>query len=207
MTGIADFFRMARARGVGRVLRQLRDVTLYDLRHGTDTDTWLPLSAYAERPENFAEAVQYQPSWTREVVRAIERAGQHVDLSTAAFVDLGSGQGKVCFIAERFPFREVHGVEFYWPLHEIAVENARKLGSRAVFHCADAATWEPPPGPVVAHGYNPFSAAIWQQALDRLSGIVIYTNPVHEEVFRGREILEARLSSAWENERTVIFRV
>ncbi|HUF55804.1 MAG TPA: hypothetical protein VMM55_04510 [Thermohalobaculum sp.] len=63
MTGIDDFFRMAKARGVGRVLRHLRDVTLYDLCHGTDSDTWPPLSAYTERPENFAETVQYQPSW------------------------------------------------------------------------------------------------------------------------------------------------
>ena len=116
------------------MLRHLRDVTLFNLRHGTDTDKWLPLEAYAERPESFAEAVQYQPSWTREVMRAIGTTATHVDLASAAFVDFGRGKCKVRFIAERFPFREVHGVEFYRPLRDILAPTS--AGSA----CAHAST-------------------------------------------------------------------
>ena len=209
MTGVRDFWRMARKRGAGRAWRHFHDVTLYDLRHGTDTDTWLPLDRYEHQPENIVHAVQYQPSWTSEVRRALDALRCEIgDLSGHDFVDLGSGKGKVCFIAAGYGFRSVHGVEFYRPLHDIAEANRRRLGLPVHFHHADAAEWDYPAGPLVIYGYNPFSEHLWRRVLDRLGGreyVVVYNNPVHASLFDGRRILFDNRLSKWENLRTVIF--
>jgi hypothetical protein len=48
-----------------------------------------------------------------------------IDCREYGFIDYGSGRGRLLLAADRFPFKEIVGVEFSRPLHEEACENIR----------------------------------------------------------------------------------
>ena len=52
------------------------------------------------------------------------------DFSQYTFVDVGSGKGRMLFVAAEYPFRRVVGVEFSNQLHVEALENIKRLGIR-----------------------------------------------------------------------------
>jgi SAM-dependent methyltransferase len=96
------------------------------------------------------------------------------DLSQYTFVDVGSGKGRMLFVAAEYPFRGVVGVEFATDLHQQAVENIgryRYPGQR----CreiqsvqADAAEYEFPNGNLVIYLFNPFGPDVMGRMLKNL---------------------------------------
>jgi hypothetical protein len=89
-----------------------------------------------------------------------------------AFVDLGSGKGKVLMLAARYPFRRVLGVELWEDLHRIALAN---LASCRNGECAriesvlmDAADFAVPEEPLVLYFFNPFPAEVLARVLANL---------------------------------------
>jgi SAM-dependent methyltransferase len=84
------------------------------------------------------------------------------DCSKYTFIDLGSGKGRMLFVAAEFAFRRVVGVEFSSELHRLAQENlksychrGRRCGDiKAVL--ADAAEFEFPGDQLVLYLFNPF---------------------------------------------------
>ena len=57
-------------------------------------------------------------------------------LERATFVDLGSGMGRGIFLAARYPFKTVVGVEFSRALHEVAKDNLARIDP-ATLLCRD----------------------------------------------------------------------
>jgi len=90
------------------------------------------------------------------------RAMKHVKTS-GAFVDFGSGLGRILVAAATFPFGRVTGVEFSARLVQRSRENvARARGTvcpRIEVVCANAADWHVPDDVTVFHFYNPFRGA------------------------------------------------
>lgn len=211
MTSPSDYWRMFKARGVGRLWYHFAEAAWFDMRHGTETSTWLPLRAYSSQPSNFDLAVAYQPSFSSEVRKSLGFVSRTVgrNLKDWHFFDLGSGKGKVCFIARKFAFAAINGIEFYPPLHEIAQANARRFNDpRIQFYCEDVTQFTFPDAGLVFYAYNPFQLEIWKRLLSNLTDrtyVIIYNNPVHAEVFEGSHIWFDDRSSPWENKRTVIF--
>lgn len=211
MTSAADYWRMFKARGLNRVVGHFTDVTLFDLIHGTDTDTWLPLAAYDAPDLDLRQAVQYQPSFSSEIDRSLKRVSARLGarLAEFEFFDLGSGKGKVCLLARAYGFRAIHGIEFYRPLVDIAERNVARFKDAPIrFHCTDVTRFAFPPSPLVLFGYNPFQAAIWRSVLDRIADrpyVVIYNNPLHAEIIDGHHVWFSDVTSRLENRRTVIF--
>lgn len=119
--------------------------------------------------------------------------------SDFAFVDMGSGKGRMLLIASEFPFQRVIGVELALELHEIAEQNILRFRSRNI-RCRDvqaihqdATEFEFPNQPLVLFLFNPFSAEILRPVVDRLVAslqaeprqvYVIYHNPQHGEIFQ-----------------------
>lgn len=114
-----------------------------------------------------------------------------IDPSEFHFIDYGSGKGKVLVMASHLPFRNVVGIEFSPVLHEAAVANLRNFHNtdkrcgeiNAV--CGDAIEYSPPGGPLVCFFFNPFSAEVWVEVLEKLRSsweteprplYVVYTN-------------------------------
>jgi SAM-dependent methyltransferase len=96
------------------------------------------------------------------------------DLSEYTFIDVGSGKGRMLFVAAEHPFRRVMGVEFSDDLHEQALANigTYKYGRQrcreiASVH-ADAAAFEFPDEKLVIYMFNPFGPEVMRAMLANL---------------------------------------
>jgi SAM-dependent methyltransferase len=96
------------------------------------------------------------------------------DYSEYTFIDIGSGKGRVLFVAAELPFRGVVGVEFSKTLHEEAVANLarhrhwkQRCTAIESVH-ANAAEYEFPEENLVLYLFNPFGPEILGQMLENL---------------------------------------
>ncbi len=107
------------------------------------------------------------------------------DVSGYTFVDLGSGKGRMLFVAAERPFRRVLGVEFSRSLHAEAVENIRRFRGRGGVTIesvlADAGTFEFPAGDLVIYLFNPFGVETMGRVLGNL-GRAMEAAPRHAVV-------------------------
>jgi predicted RNA methylase len=171
--GVLGTLEVVRAAVVQRVRGQLRRVSpearanaardvAFDQSVGIDTHGKVPFAKLDVRDQDLAQLVAYQPSPPETVLTLIDRA--KLDCERFAFVDLGAGKGRPCFVAARRPFRKIVGVEFSSDLCEAARANLAALRdperrcSDIAFACQDATTFELPSGPCVIYMYNPFGA-------------------------------------------------
>lgn len=95
-------------------------------------------------------------------------------LSDYTFIDLGSGKGRILFLAAERPFRSVVGVEVALELHQKAQENIaryrgrkRRCGNIASLH-ANAADYCFPDENLVIYLFNPFAPEVMRKVLDHL---------------------------------------
>lgn len=151
---------------------------VFDWRHGTSTHQECSLNTQGVTD---VQALQgnnvYRPFWRKEFFDAIKTLD--VDLTNYAFVDIGSGKGKLLLLASNFPFSDIVGVEYAPSLHAIALKNVRRLKSakHSAITCvnADAMTWELPTSPTVYFLYNPFDLETTRAFFERLDEHVART--------------------------------
>jgi SAM-dependent methyltransferase len=201
--GPIGFFWLAGYNILYHVLRRnrreygLEGADAFDDQYGTETRGIRDIASLDIVSSTAARyAVRYDPSsaeWVR--VQLEELPINHSDF---AFVDFGSGKGRVLLVAAAFPFKEVIGIEFSRELHEIAVENIARFPTSAVRAramrsiCGDAASVEISQSDLVCYFYNPFGAPVMEAVAARLIAhhqrfghriIVIYLHPRHRECF------------------------
>ncbi len=106
------------------------------------------------------------------------------DHSQYTFIDIGSGKGRMLFLAAEFPFRQVLGVEFATGLHQLASANIRRYNGFSQ-RCAsiesvnaNAAEFDFPNRNLVIYVFNPFGSEIMSKMLENLTHS-IKTNPRH----------------------------
>ena len=126
------------------------------------------------------------------------------DYSQYTFIDVGSGKGRVLFVAAEYPFRKVIGVEFSNALHDDAVANLKRYkfaGRRCAdiepVH-ADAREFEFPDGNLVIYLFNPFGPEVMGRMLANLErslerhprhAIVAMLWPEHSDVVERMKIM------------------
>ena len=99
------------------------------------------------------------------------------DFSDYTFIDMGSGKGRMLFIAAEYPFRKVMGVEFSTVLHPQAQENIKRYRHRKrqcgeiESVCADAAEFEFPEEKLVVYMFNPFGPEVMGRMLANLESL------------------------------------
>ena len=183
--------------GRRRGLRLSSTEVSFDHEFGTDTAGIREIgSLYVTELAAARHAVRYEPSSPQLVRIALEKLS--IDLAGFAFVDFGSGKGRVLLVAASFPFKEVIGVEFSRELHEIALKNIARLPSHRVrargIQCVhgDAAAFDLPHSDLVCYFYNPFGPPILTLITERMVAdhdqkghefIIIYHDPRHREIF------------------------
>ena len=126
------------------------------------------------------------------------------DYSQYTFIDMGSGKGRVLFVAAEYPFRKVIGVEFSKDLHEEAVANLKQYkysGQRCADIepvLADAREFEFPEGNMVIYLFNPFGEEVTGRMLENLErslerhprhAIVVMLWPEHSDVVERMAIM------------------
>ena len=103
----------------------------------------------------------------------------HADFRDFAFIDLGSGKGRVTVLAGQLPFKRVIGVEFVPRLVKQARANLKKIPPNALlcsdvdFVLGDAAEYEFPLLPLVIYLFNPFTEVVLRKVLKNLSRSLI----------------------------------
>jgi SAM-dependent methyltransferase len=126
------------------------------------------------------------------------------DYSKYTFIDVGSGKGRVLFVAAEYPFHKVMGVEFSNALHDDAVANLkrykfprRRCADIEPVH-ADAREFEFPNDNLVIYLFNPFGAEVMERMLENLErslerhprhAIVVMLWPEHSDVVERMAIM------------------
>jgi predicted RNA methylase len=100
------------------------------------------------------------------------------------FVDLGSGKGRILFLAAEYPFRRILGVEFGKELHEDAKNNIqafryfRRQCKDIESINMDACDYEFPNENLAIHLFNPFGANVMEKVMANLA-MSVKRNPRH----------------------------
>jgi SAM-dependent methyltransferase len=151
------------------------------------------------RPQDlgYRQGLYLASSWLvlRELFRNMEVAEDDV------FVDIGSGMGRVVFMAARRPFKRVIGVERSLRLNEVArgiVDRKRRLLAcqDVALLTVDALEWDVPDDVTVVYLFCPFPDTVFQRLVDRLIASIDHA-PRHLRVVynfstvQDRAILEA----------------
>ncbi len=113
-------------------------------------------------------------------------------LGDFAFVDVGSGEGRVLFVAAEHGFRRIIGVEYVKENHERAVANVRasRLPAAAKIELVlgDARSFQFPDEPLVVHFANPFTEAVMERVLQNLTdSYAAAPRPIFVTYFQLRE--------------------
>jgi len=132
----------------------------FDRKHGTDTDGEIPVELLDHTAGVAPQAVSYEPT-DPDAFKAMVR-DLPIARSDYTFIDLGSGKGRVVFLAAQSDFGRVIGVEASPTLHQIACQNLRawaKGGNdtrNLELRREDAAITAIPEQPCVVYLFNPF---------------------------------------------------
>jgi len=206
-------------RPVGRQLRHLQkrlvreigkrynnvEALIYDLRHGVETRGKASMSDMGFEGDLAEHGTGFQSVNARHL-RKMLRTMQFP--KSATFIDVGSGKGKVLFLARDYGFARVVGVELASELGEVARRNRQHLGAKyAQIEIVDQNALEYPfTGESVINLFNPFDSHFLEQFLDHLEesltdnprpAWLLYGNPMY------REVVDARAS--WVQERQFHF--
>ena len=164
---------------------------VFDRLHNVDTAAELPLEAAGVPLADVARGNGVYRALTEDVFRAAMDSVK-IDARAFTFIDIGSGKGKVLFMASNRPYKRIIGVEYAIGLHEIALRNVATYRSDSQ-QCTqiepvhdDALAYTPPPGPLVLFVFNALAPEFMRALLKKLdqeaaaqSGrpvLLIYTN-------------------------------
>jgi SAM-dependent methyltransferase len=163
---------------------------LFDKLNRIETAAVIPGELNLNRPAN---ATDYLPVRPPILLRAL--SSLPIDYAKYVFIDVGSGKGRGVFLASRFPFQKLIGVEITKELHEKARKNSKVWhiddAHRREFIWQDIVDFEFPDQPLVLFLFHPFGPEIMRVMLDRIRRstekcmrevIMIYVNPEHESV-------------------------
>ena len=179
----------------------------FDARHGTDTNADLTPREAAIPIERRRGATLYLPTMDQDLEAILAALPWSETLRRrSSFVDLGSGKGRVVFLAAMRAFRLVIGVELSPVLHEVATKNLAIMESSGVLASPvdlvleDAAAFEPPDHPVLTYLYHPFRDDIAREAIARLvrsverkprPAAILYCHPTMQPCISGDVFTES----------------
>jgi SAM-dependent methyltransferase len=183
-----------------------------------DTSRHVQTSGLVQRPRTAAQIVgeirdshMYGPVRVANAHAALRdlplggtQGGGGGDYSQYTFIDVGSGKGRVLFVAAEYPFRKVMGVEFSNALHDDALANLkqykfpkRRCADIEPVH-ADAREFEFPNDNLVIYLFNPFGPEVMERMLANLERslkshprhvIVVMLWPDHSDVVERMAIM------------------
>ncbi|MFF7160430.1 class I SAM-dependent methyltransferase [Streptomyces sp. NPDC008086] len=145
----------------------------FDTSFGVETST--PFESWdAGGADNFdlLNNYRYSPSPAGTLRAVISQVP--VNYEDVAFIDFGSGKGRVLLVASEFPFKRIIGVELSGHLCDIATRNVTQYDSTAK-KCDDidirhqsAESFEIPDDAGVFYFYEPFSSTVTEKVLENI---------------------------------------
>jgi hypothetical protein len=149
-----------------RLLHEASEV-LNDSRYGITTAGWIP---QAQAGVHHPDANAYAATPYRVIRRVFKQLPPRC--LEGAFIDYGSGRGRVAMMAALYSFRRVIGIEISEVLHRQAQQNlsAIRAGTRCAVQLVrtDATQFQVPDDATAAYFYKPFGRSTTIQVLHRL---------------------------------------
>lgn len=170
----------------------------FDFKYGLDTYTWVSKEELSkENEEVAANAVLYQAI----KVIPLRKLFKKLDLKKdQAFIDFGSGKGRVLLLASRLGYKKIKGVEFSKSLCTIAENNIAKYKKQikvdSTFEVInmDASIYPFEGDECTIFMYNPFYKPVMDKVLKNLQEsleahqrnvTIIYANPGKNSLIDG----------------------
>jgi hypothetical protein len=145
----------------------------FDRERGIETAAEVPLEAVGVPQADVARGNGVYRPLTEALFRSAI-AAIRIDVAQFTFVDIGSGKGKVLFMAADLPFKRIVGIEYAAGLHEVAVRNVAGYRSQfqkckaIVLAHADAMEYKLPDGPLVLFIFNALDQPTMRGLLNKL---------------------------------------
>jgi hypothetical protein len=206
---IRDLWNMYLSAGIRLPIRYLFECWWYDLSRSVSTHHRMMPNEFVDDPINEEKCVIYMCSWTSIVRRATLEALSRVKDQTHTppiLIDIGSGKGKTLFVwSENKKISEFSseliGIEFstklvqMYKLNVLSHKSLSRIPDVVLADVLDCTLFEKDK-PYILYLYNPFSEEILDKFLKKIEKeyrfeqplIIIYNNPVHDEVFRKSKI-------------------
>ncbi|MDQ6826091.1 MAG: class I SAM-dependent methyltransferase [Candidatus Eremiobacteraeota bacterium] len=176
----------------------------FDAQYGVTTEALIFLGDLNAQlvGSSVAHATHYEPTPVNDFFEFMDALA--LDFAATTFVDVGSGMGRVVFLAAKHPFKQIIGIELSPALHEVAAENLkswvdpRQCCKDIRLARADAATFGFPLGHLVLYLYNPFGRPVLTALLENVLAntqttrdlILCYHTPVEREVIESTKAFE-----------------
>jgi predicted RNA methylase len=182
---------------------------IFDHRFGVHTSGWIQQPKPPANGNKGKLGNPYDGSNPAHFRRIIQSLG--IRYEDYAFVDFGSGMGRVLLLASAFPFRSITGVEWSQDLHEIAQRNIGtykgvRSSNEVKSFCMDAGEFPIPSGKSVLYFFNPFGDEVMARVLDNARSsleqsprdiVLVYMNPRHREIFDRADFLKRTVDKGW----------
>jgi SAM-dependent methyltransferase len=163
---------LAGPQAIKSLLRSLED-WWFDTTRSVQTSGLAPVPPKSQIVGELSDSLMYGPVRVKNAHRAL-RDLPIDNYADYTFLDIGSGKGRVLFIAAEYPFNKVLGVEFGRDLHEQACVNIQHYRHRRQ-RCADirsiqanAAEFNFPDENLVVYLFNPFGPEVMSRMLTNL---------------------------------------
>ena len=187
---IKDYFKMLVARGIRMPIKYFLEAHLFDIINGTETHKRLPLSEYKYKTDNFKNSVQYQASWTSEIINSYKFLKEKVKLNEYTFFDIGCGKGKVLMVWAKELSKNDHkqkliGIDNYQPFLKVAKKNIKKIKYRKKIVLINSSILKynfSKYKKIILYLYNPFNKILLDKFITKIYKkkiIIIYNNTVN----------------------------
>ncbi len=184
---LSEFVDSVRENGILITINKLYQRLYYKVKKiDFSTQNLYDLSRVGEHQENGTALVSTSKDFLYITLTRLEEIiGKK--LNKSLFIDLGSGKGATLIHSVNFGFDQSIGVEFAKELHEIAIENIKKVKVKnAKSLLEDAATYNFPVDTSIIFMFNPFDKVVMEKAVINIkksestfenSVYIIYVNP------------------------------
>jgi|TARA_B100000315_G_scaffold248463_1_gene278380 SAM-dependent methyltransferase len=145
-----------------------------------------------------------------------------VYIQGATFIDYGCGLGRVLFIATRYPFRRIIGIEASPNLSQEAVDNLTEFYARKSLKTPeweivqhDATTYAVPEDATVFFFNDPFDETVMNPVISRICNsqdkaprdiFAVYVNPGHPDIFIDHGFIKMETTVNKHNKGFIIYR-
>ncbi len=168
--------------------------------------------------ENKENASTYHAVLEKPFLEILQRVKDYENnITKGAFLDYGSGKGFSLYMAYKFGFKEVIGVEFAPKLYKISIDNLKKLNVKNFkVYLEDASYFKPPKNTSLIFFYNPFNEEIMQKVYENIINqtfenrvYIAYHYPICKDVFENSKKIEflEEITCTFSNEITRIYRL
>ena len=113
----SDYLNIFYKRGLSQLFYEIKENYFFDRKFRVDTQSRLNLN-------NFQ---LYTPSYEFQFIKPINFLEKKEKLNQFCFYDIGSGKGKILFMASKFNFFKIIGIENNKTLYKISIKNKKKL--------------------------------------------------------------------------------